>query len=271
MRRSRLVTVIAAIIIAPGAVFSVAAREKPQDEESQPERSEADLMMDALTDARVEAPNATQIARLTAEANAESRLQKIAAATAAVRYWRDPFADNPNQAIPLGARVRLSMQLAAARREAAHARAETALARAEAAVARAEVARARAGTLTARRAVETERGRCTDVAMTERPSSASSMSAPVDEVARRERLRRAAAHRARQLKTALAQNERRETAQERSARLDKSAAAGSGGADTSHESPPPSAPAAASSSDPRGIVIVPINSPASAPAATRAR
>jgi hypothetical protein len=246
-----------------GAAAPVSADDGPyrpllaqSTEGGESERSEADLMMDALTAERGEPPSAGRIKRLVAAASAEARRRKVSAPRL-VTYWRDPFADDPNRPIPLRPQVVMAMQLAAARREAAHARAEAAAARVDAAAARAEVVRtrnelaaARGGT---RRGGETDRSGC---AQPTRVNVAFGAERPTEDesAARRARLRRLAARRARILENALAQNERRETRERRTDRTDQPPAA-------ARDEQTDAATAELTSNDPRGIVIVPINSP----------
>jgi hypothetical protein len=140
----------------PGSVEGTDPAAAPAPGRAAPtgERTEADLMFDAINASRGETPNAGRIADVVAEASAEARRKadesrKKARATVA-RYWKDPWSDDPHRAIPVRPRVSNATTtttmsaLTSARREAARARAETASARADAAVARADAARAKA-------------------------------------------------------------------------------------------------------------------------------
>jgi hypothetical protein len=111
---------------------------------SKGERSETDLMLEALVRADGESPNAKRIDRAVAQAKADARRDQIAPAT----VWKDPFADDPTRPIPVPARLRSSetkaRELSVVRRELARARAETAVAQADAARAKADAAKAEA-------------------------------------------------------------------------------------------------------------------------------
>jgi hypothetical protein len=108
------------------------------------ERSETDLMLEALVRADGESPNAKRIDRAVAQAKADARRDQIAPAT----VWKDPFADDPTRPIPVRARPRSGeakgKELTVVRRELARARAETAVAQADAARAKADAAKAEA-------------------------------------------------------------------------------------------------------------------------------
>jgi len=238
------------------------------------ERTEGDLMFDAINSTRGETPNAAKIARVIADANAEvkrkdevTRKRKVAAMAA---YWKDPFADDPDKLIPI--RPRRGGKDVSANREAARARAETAAARADAAAARAEAAKAkadaakaeasaaRADALAAKREAQSARAGCADPTATRAVALARGAgarertgNAPPPE-RDRPRVVRTPARRIHALQVAIAQSEH----------ADKPAPPSPPSAPAEEPAPPPPS---ARSTDPRGIVIVPINTAPAAPAA----
>ncbi|MEP6654342.1 MAG: hypothetical protein ABJA82_13350 [Myxococcales bacterium] len=121
------------------------------------ERSESELMLEALTASRGESPNAARIARVVAETTKEVRRKRINEPLAT--FWKDPFVDDSEppalviwrrgrrggtRAMAGAAEDRPGTLPVEASREAARARAETAVSRAETAATRAEAARAKA-------------------------------------------------------------------------------------------------------------------------------
>jgi hypothetical protein len=108
------------------------------------ERSETELMLEALVRSDGESPNARRIDRAVAQAKADARRDQIAPTT----VWKDPFAEDPTRPIPVRGRFRSNetkvKELAVVRRELARARAETAVAQADAARAKADAAKAEA-------------------------------------------------------------------------------------------------------------------------------
>jgi hypothetical protein len=100
-----------------------------------------DRLREALAAAQDDPKSVARINRLIAAAAAEARRNK--ALGERVWYWRDPFAPNPRRAIVLSLETQLEMQLWQARQEAARARIESVAARHEAAMALVEAARAR--------------------------------------------------------------------------------------------------------------------------------
>jgi hypothetical protein len=108
------------------------------------ERSETDLMLEALVRSDGESPNAKRIDRAVAQAKADAKRDQIAPTT----VWKDPFAEDPTRPIPVRGRYRSNetktKELAVVRRELARARAETAVAQADAARAKADAAKAEA-------------------------------------------------------------------------------------------------------------------------------
>jgi hypothetical protein len=108
------------------------------------ERSETELMLEALVRSDGESPNAKRIDRAVAQAKADARRDQIAPTA----VWKDPFAEDPTRPIPVRGRFRSSetktKELAVVRRELARARAETAVAQADAARAKADAAKAEA-------------------------------------------------------------------------------------------------------------------------------
>ena len=217
----------------------------------------------ALAVAHDDPKSAGKIARLIAQAAAEARRNRALADR--VWYWRDPFSENPRQPIVLSLETQLEMQLVATRQETARAHVESAAARAEAANAHAEVARARTDVGHAQEAAE--QGHAMIVRRESRPPrrgtgaaagatstiQARDPESPDDAAARR----RAAL---RLQPGTLAQNER-------------SAAGEREGGGRHHDIGPARAlttparrgeapstdPASWPASDPRGIVVVPIN------------
>jgi hypothetical protein len=152
---------------APDGQPQASALARPASTDGRPgtERSESDLMLEALTATRGESPNAARIARVVAETAKEVRRKRIEEPV--VTFWKDPFVDDsePPAMVRLhhgrrggGAGARSVAGIAEdrseaqavqaesmkARREAARARAETAAARAEEAAIRAEAARVKA-------------------------------------------------------------------------------------------------------------------------------
>src|SRR4051794_15148417 len=112
-----LVIAVVGVVAAAGTTFPIMSARG----DSEPATEES------LQAARRATPGAAKIADLLARRNPAARHHHTAsAAWARALYWTDPFSDNPRRPIPLRREVRLSMQLAAARREAADARAETA-------------------------------------------------------------------------------------------------------------------------------------------------
>ncbi|HEY4185438.1 MAG TPA: hypothetical protein VGP07_10235, partial [Polyangia bacterium] len=111
-----------------------------------PEKSDAELMYDAMKRSGQGSSNDAAIDRALARAQKDSEKNRKAMRQALVaRSWKDPFADNV--AVPVRSRRTAhndTDELRAARAEAAKARRATAMARAEAALARAETAQARA-------------------------------------------------------------------------------------------------------------------------------
>jgi hypothetical protein len=114
------------------------------DASTKPERSETDLMLEALVRSDGESPNAKRIDRAVAQAKADAKRDQIAPTT----VWKDPFAEDPTRPIPVRGRFRSNetktKELAVVRRELARARAETAVAQADAARAKADAAKAEA-------------------------------------------------------------------------------------------------------------------------------
>jgi hypothetical protein len=128
-----------------GAGAGVAKGATPTaDASTKPERSETDLMLEALVRSDGESPNAKRIDRAVAQAKADAKRDQIAPTS----VWKDPFAEDPTRPIPVRGRFRSNetktKELAVVRRELARARAETAVAQADAARAKADAAKAEA-------------------------------------------------------------------------------------------------------------------------------
>jgi hypothetical protein len=252
------------------------------------QRTEADLMFDALNASRGETPNAARIADVVAEASAEARRNADEGrkrARAIARYWKDPWSDDPHRLLPVRP-PRGSDNLAAlasARREAARARAETASARADVAVARAEAARAKAevaraeasaahaDALAAKQDAEMARLGCADpTAPAPRSVGASRGSAPREEISLARRIEpprvhvRTSSRRARvSLKIATAREPRRTQAQGQAQPVAQAPPL----PPPPEEPPAPKPPVSWRSTDTRGIVVVPLNAAPTAPAA----
>jgi hypothetical protein len=124
------------------------------------ERSDSDLMLEALTAERGDTPNAGRIARVVAQTAMETKKNQEKEKSALPSLWKDPFVDDsvPPAVVKLRGRTRGTSAPAEndtttvasldrqpldsrARREIARARAEAAAARTDAEVARAEAAR----------------------------------------------------------------------------------------------------------------------------------
>jgi hypothetical protein len=231
------------------------------------EHAAGDRLREALAAAQDDPRSASKIARLIAQAAAEERRNRALAER--VWYWRDPFSANPREPIVLSLEVQLEMQLAATRQEAARARVESAIARLEAANAHAEAARARVEASRAQEAAE--RGHPLIARRDGRPArrgeggaglvarsgptiQARDPESPPDDSAAR---RRAALHLQR---AALARNERAAAPEPGGRHRDIGPARAISAAPDGREAPSTD-PASWPSSDPRGIVVVPINPP----------
>ncbi len=257
------------------------------------EHQAGDRLRQALAAAQDDPRSTARISHLIAEAAAEARRNK--ALGERVWYWRDPFSANPRQPIVLSLEVQLEMQLWAARQEAARAHIASSSARAEAAAAHAEAARARLDAARAQRAAEKGRtpisrpeSRATRSAddsaiaaalaggpsptTTRRPSATAARGEDDDATAEEiNAARKRPARRTTTTRTALARNERADGPSSNRHRDIGAARAPTRGADEPATAPAaPPAPAAWHSNDPRGIVVVPINSSAS-PVATLPR
>ena len=106
---------------------------------------DTELMYRAMKKWRGDPPDAEKIERLAAESDKDAAETRRATKARGTAYWKDPFADEAHQIVPLaGRRARSAMENRGARREVSKVRTELAAAKAEAAIARAEAARARA-------------------------------------------------------------------------------------------------------------------------------
>ncbi len=231
-----------------------------------------DRLRAALAAVQDDPRSAARIQRLIAQAAAEARRNK--ALGERVWYWRDPFSENPRQPIVLSLEVQLEMQVWQARQEAARAHMASNSARLEAAAAHAEAARARVEAARAEEAASKGRpfiARPDNRSMRgidERallapprranPPLSRQVDADTDEAAVRKR----SARRAAVSKTALARNEAAGSSgnHHRDIGAARAVAAPVPAATDSEE--PATDPATWRSSDPRGIVIVPINTAA---------
>jgi hypothetical protein len=228
-----------------------------------------DRLREALAAAQDDPRSAGRIQRLIAQAASEARRNR--ALGERVWYWRDPFSENPRQPIVLSLEVQLEMQLWQARQEAARAHMASNSARIEAAAAHAEAARARVEALRAegatgrgRSAVARQESRAMRgideqalLAPPRRPSPAAARDGDSDEAAVRKR----SARRAAAAKSALARNEAAGAPSNR--HHDIGATRGVAAVPSVSDSEEPATdPATWRSSDPRGIVVVPINTTA---------
>lgn len=130
------------------AELAAAAAEAPADE-----RTDADLMYEAMRQWRGEPRGSAQVAKVLAESKREHHERKVAEAKARMMFFKDPFAEDPSQLIPVR---KVDRQLLAAYEvrhdidrssrnpeEVSRLRGELAQARADAAAARAEASRLR--------------------------------------------------------------------------------------------------------------------------------
>ena len=265
------------------------ASDSPRVSSRMLEHAAGDRLREALAAAQDDPKSAARISRLIAQAAAEARRNKALADR--VWYWRDPFSANPRRPIVLSMEAQLEMQVAAARLEVARARVESNAARVEAATAHVEAARARLdaaraqgaagrnGSVAARHDSRLARPSDDDDAPARnarRPASTAPASAPGESRAGdpiRVR-RRALAPRSlgsSSPETALARNEgvgARAASRHRDIGAARSPATAGGAPEA-----PAADPTSLRSRDPRGIVVVPINTPVAAlptkPAARR--
>jgi len=256
------------------------------------EHAAGDRLREALAAAQDDPKSTARISRLIAAAAAEARRNKALADR--VWYWRDPFSPNPRRAIVLSMEAQLEMQVAAARLEVARARVEANAARLEAAQAHVEAAHARLeaaraqgpgarnGAVAARHDSRLARPTGDDDAPARTARRAPALApaggaTPADsnrggDSARVRR--RVAAPRsvsASTSETALARNEGAAAAASSRHRDIGAARAAASAPEAPAPTPSPS-PATWRSRDPRGIVVVPINTPVAAlpkPAARR--
>jgi len=130
------------------AELAAAAAEAPADQ-----RTDADLMYEAMRQWRGEPRGSAQVAKVLAESKQEHHERKVAEAQARMMFFKDPFAEDPSQLIPIR---KVDRQLLAAYEvrhdidrssrnpeEVSRLRGELAQARADAAAARAEANRLR--------------------------------------------------------------------------------------------------------------------------------
>ena len=235
-----------------------------------------DRLREALAAAQDDPRSAAKIQRLIAQAAAEARRNR--ALGERVWYWRDPFSENPRRPIVLSLEVQLEMQLWQAREELARAhvasntaRVEAAAAHVEAARARVEAARAEGASGKARSPIARQDGRSAR-AIDEEALLAPPRQPPVAREGDSEgpAIRKRPARRAVVPKTALARNEAAGAPGNRHRDIGAAGAVAAPAQATDNEAPATD-PATWRSSDPRGIVIVPINTaaPANPPLARR--
>ncbi len=240
-----------------------------------------DRLREALAAAQDDPHSAAKIQRLIAQAAAEARRNK--ALGERVWYWRDPFSEHPRQPIVLSLEVQLEMQLWQARQEAARAheasisaRVEAAAAHAEAARARVEASRAEGTTAKARPSLARQDSRSMrgidEQALLAPPAQRSTVVATREGDADGPAVRKRLARRATVAKTALARNEAAGSPANRHRDIGAAhAVAAPPVAPATDSEDPPTDPATWRSSDPRGIVVVPINTAAPARATLAGR
>jgi hypothetical protein len=228
-----------------------------------------DRLREALAAAQDDPRSAARIQRLIAQAAEEARRNR--ALGERVWYWRDPFSEHPRRPIVLSLEVQLEMQLWQARQELARAHVASISARVEAAAAHVEAARARVeaarvdGTTgrarpsLARQDNRSMRGIDEEalLAPPRRAGPAVAGEGDSDGPA----VRRRPARRATAPKTALARNEAAGSPGNRHRDIGAAAAVAAPVPATDSEEPRTD-PATWRSADPRGIVIVPINTAA---------
>jgi hypothetical protein len=225
------------------------------------ERTEADLMFDALNESRGQTPNAARIERVMAEAKVHSaheaavRRNRIAAL-----YWKDPWAQDPNRPIPVRREDRQAVaarkEALDARREALHSRSTTATLRAQLAAARAETAQARAEAARAQAAAAQAEA---DAAR--RVADGCGESTPPPATAAGEHVRRRHHHRAELVASASdpVSGSRRTRHRVHATEAPAPTPAPAAAEEPAPTTDPAAAPGSWSSTDTRGIVIVPIN------------
>jgi hypothetical protein len=228
-----------------------------------------DRLREALAAAQDDPRSAAKIQRLIAQAAEEARRNRTLGER--VWYWRDPFSEHPRRPIVLSLEVQLEMQLWQARQELARAHVASISARVEAAAAHVEAARARVeaarvdGTTgrarpsLARQDNRSMRGIDEEalLAPPRRAGPAVAGEGDSDGPA----VRRRPARRATAPKTALARNEAAGSPGNRHRDIGAAAAVAAPVPATDSEEPRTD-PATWRSADPRGIVIVPINTAA---------
>ena len=229
------------------------------------EHEAGDRLREALAAAQDDPRSAAKIQRLIAQAAEEARRNR--ALGERVWYWRDPFSEHPRRPIVLSLEVQLEMQLWQARQELARARVASNSARAEAAAAhleaarlRVEAARAEAAAGKARPSLARHDSRSTrgvdEEALLAPPRTGPSAAREGDSDGAAVRKRRATAP-----KTALARNEGAGSPGNRHRDIGAAGAVAAPAPATDSEEPRTD-PATWRSADPRGIVIVPINTAA---------
>jgi len=228
------------------AELAAAAAEAPPEE-----KTDGDLMYEAMRQWRGEPRGSAAVSRVLAESEREQKERKAAEAKLKTMFFKDPFAENPNVLIPVR---KIDRQLLAAYEarhdidrssaspeEVSHLRSQLAQARADAAAARAEASRLR-GELA--RGGDSTDGECVAGARAHSRVHGSRPLASIDHV-----------------------SDWAEPAPERRHHRVKPRAATA--APVAAAPPPPvesvpaTPPAGWQSSDPRGIIVVPIETPVS--------
>ncbi len=228
------------------AELAAAAAEAPD------ERTDADLMYEAMRQWRGEPRGSAQVSKVLAESKREQQERKLAEAKLKTLFFKDPFADDPHQLIPVR---KIDRQLLAAYEvrhdldrttrsadEVSRLRGELAQARADAAAARAEASRLRSEL-----AHGTDGGDAECVAMSSRTQSRVHGSHPMQS---NDRVSSDWAEPA---------PARRRRHKARTVAVETAVAAAPAPAPVETISATP--PAGWRSSDPRGIIVVPIETP----------
>lgn len=222
--------------------------------EAPPERSDADLMYEAMRQWRGEPRGTAAVNKVIAESKKEHVERKQLEAKARTLFFKDPFADDPNELIPVRKVDRMLLANYEARHDIEHSsrssdevsrlRDQLAQARADAAAARAEASRLR--TELAHAGNDKSEGEC--VAMASHPShvrvhgSHPMMSNDRDP----DSIEQAPVRHHRRAKPHVTET-----------------VASAAPAPATPADAPASAPAGWQSSDPRGIIVVPIDAPVS--------
>ena len=235
------------------AELAAAAAEQPPEQ-----RSDADLMYEAMRQWRGEPRDSAQVTKVLDESKREHHERKIAEAKAKAMFFKDPFADDPSQLIPVRKIDRQLLATYEVRHDidrSAGGREEVSRLRSELAQARADVAAARAEANRLRNALahnDSSSGEC--VAMTPPARSHVHGNHPIQSNDR------VSSDWAEPAPVRRHHRKPRTVAQATIAAAPPPAPA---------EAAPATPPAGWHSSDPRGIIVVPIEAPVSIKADTR--